>query len=154
MSNTSQQTDSNRIERAATLRRRLLGDKQTDAIAADTEPFNQPFQDYATANVFGGPWLNGVVPERELAMVNIGMLAGMGRFEEAAIYAGVAYRLQVSIKEIQELLMHITVYCGTPVGRQLFRAVKLHLTTLGADMSSGLGDESSNHQPVMQKINP
>jgi 4-carboxymuconolactone decarboxylase len=144
MSDTPHQTDSSRVARAATLRRRLLGDKQTDAIAADTEPFNQPFQDYATANVFGGPWLNGVVPERELAMVNIGMLAGMGRFEEAAIYAGVAYRLQVSVKEIQELLMHITVYCGTPVGRQLFRAVKAHLTAIGADLSSGLGDQRAS----------
>lgn len=124
-----------RLERAAALRRRLLGNAQADAIAADTDAFNQPFQDYATANVFGGPWLNGVVPERELAMVNVGMLAGMGRFEEAAIYSGVAFRLGVSPREIQELLMHITVYCGTPVGRQLFRAVKKVLASEGVDLS-------------------
>ena len=125
-----------RIERAAALRRRLLGNAQADAIAADTDAFNRPFQDYATANVFGGPWLNGVVPERELAMVNVGLLAGMGRFEEAAIYSGVAFRLGVSPREIQELLMHITVYCGTPVGRQLFRAVKKVLVSEGVDLST------------------
>ncbi|CAN5720725.1 4-carboxymuconolactone decarboxylase [soil metagenome] len=120
--------------RAAALRRRLLGDRRADEIAAGTDAFNQPFQDYATTNVFGGTWLNGVVSERELALVNIGMLAGAGRFEEAAVYVGTALRVGVSLREVRELVMHITVYCGTPVGRQLLKAARKSLLEDGFDI--------------------
>ena len=123
--------DAKRVGRAATLRRRLLGDAMVDRIADTTDSFDQPFQDYATRNVFGGTWLNGILSKRELAMINIGMLAGAGKFEEAGIYCGVAARVGVSVREIQEVLMHVTVYCGTPVGRQLFRAAKKVLSQQG-----------------------
>jgi 4-carboxymuconolactone decarboxylase len=135
-------SEEERLARAAALRRRLLGDRLTDTIADTTDAFNQPFQDYATSNVFGGSWLNGALPERELAMVNVGMLAGLGKFEEAGVYCLVAWRLGVSLPELQALLMHITVYAGTPVGRQLFRAARQTLLAKGVDVSN-LGNAAS-----------
>lgn len=127
------------LEQAAALRRSLLGDRMTDAIAREIDAFNRPFQDYATRNVFGGTWLQGALSQREFALVNVGMLAGAGRMEEAGVYMSVALRLGVSLRELQSLLMHITVYCGTPVGRQLFKAARRMLAEEGID-ASGLDE--------------
>ncbi|GAA0514628.1 carboxymuconolactone decarboxylase family protein [Pigmentiphaga daeguensis] len=129
------------LARVRARRRELLGAAQDDAIAAAEDAFDRPFQDYARRNVWGATWLNGVLPARELALVNIGMLAGLGRFEEMGVYVGVARRLGVPVGQLQELLMHITVYCGTPVGRQAFKAARAALTLLLSEKSHG-DDES------------
>jgi alkylhydroperoxidase/carboxymuconolactone decarboxylase family protein YurZ len=139
-------SNADRTARATALRRRLLGDEATDAIAAGTDAFNAPFQKFATENVFGGVWLNGLLPERELALVNIGMLAGRQRFEEMGVYVGVAFRVGVSPAEIRELLMHISVYCGTPVGRQAFLVARKALLSAGADLSN-LEDAADQNWP-------
>jgi 4-carboxymuconolactone decarboxylase len=139
-------TESEWLAEASALRRKLLGDRMTDAIAAAMTPFDQPFQDYAVRNVFGGPWLNGVISKRELALVNVGMLAGLGRFEEAGVYMEVCLRLGVTALELQELLLHITAYSGTPVGRQLFRIAKQLLAAHGIDVSDL--DEQGRSDPT------
>jgi 4-carboxymuconolactone decarboxylase len=38
------------------------------------------------------------------------------------IYVKGALATGVSVDEIKEVLIHATVYCGTPAGRQAFRA--------------------------------
>jgi 4-carboxymuconolactone decarboxylase len=51
------------------------------------------------------------------------MLTALGRPEELAIYVKGALRSGVSVDEIREILIHATIYCGTPAGRQAFLAV-------------------------------
>ena len=50
------------------------------------------------------------------------ILAGLGRFQELGIYTNAAVASGVTIDEITEALIQITVYCGTPAGRQAFLA--------------------------------
>jgi 4-carboxymuconolactone decarboxylase len=38
----------------------------------------------------------------------------------------------VSVDEIKEILIHVTVYCGTPAGRQAFLAAHGALKEAGA----------------------
>lgn len=128
-------SNEDRIARAAALRRSLFGDAMVDQIMDSTDAYDRPFQQYSMRNVFGGAWLNGLLSMRELALVNVGMLAAAGRFEEASVYFGAALRVGVTVRELQDLLLHITAYCGTPVGRQMFRATKQVLIDRGVDLS-------------------
>jgi 4-carboxymuconolactone decarboxylase len=49
---------------------------------------------------------------------------GLGRFQELGIYTNAALASGATIDEIKEVLVQITVYCGTPAGRQAFLAAR------------------------------
>ena len=65
-------------------------------------------------------------------MLNLAMLTALGRFQELGIYVKGALSTGVSVDEIQEVLLHATVYCGTPAGRQAFLAAHEALVAVGA----------------------
>src|SRR5277367_6395636 len=105
--------DKERLERAMALRRQVLGEEYADKAAKAQDAFNRPFQQYAVENVYGGTWLNGVLSLRELTLINIAMLAALGRMEEVELYIRVGLlRTEVPLAAIREVLMHVTVYCG------------------------------------------
>ncbi len=128
---------SDEFERAHAMRRQVLGDAFADKLVANTDSFNRPFQEFTLKNVFGGTWLDGALSMRELAMVNIALMAGMGRPDEAEIYMRVALvRAGVTPEQLRVLLMHLTVHCGTPVGRGLFQIARRVLAEEGIDTSA------------------
>ncbi len=128
--------DDDAIARGHARRRQVLGDAFTDRLIDSTDAFNRPFQDYTLANVFGRTWASGVLPMRELAIANIALMAGMGRPDEAEIYMRVALlRAGLTPVELRELLMHLTVHCGTPVGRGLFHIARRVLAEEGIEVS-------------------
>jgi 4-carboxymuconolactone decarboxylase len=55
-------------------------------------------------------------------MLNLAILTPLGQPDELGIYVKGAIATGVSADEIKEILIHATVYCGTPAGRQAFRA--------------------------------
>jgi 4-carboxymuconolactone decarboxylase len=60
------------------------------------------------------------------------MLTALGRSEELGIYVKGALASGVTVDEVQEVLLHATVYCGTPAGRQAFLAAHMALKAAGA----------------------
>jgi 4-carboxymuconolactone decarboxylase len=60
------------------------------------------------------------------------MLAALGRTQELGIYIRGALASGVTVDEIKEILVHATVYCGTPAGRQAFLAAHDALKSAGA----------------------
>jgi 4-carboxymuconolactone decarboxylase len=60
------------------------------------------------------------------------MLAALGRTQELGIYIRGALTNGVTVDEIKEILVHATVYCGTPAGRQAFLAARDALKAAGA----------------------
>jgi 4-carboxymuconolactone decarboxylase len=65
-------------------------------------------------------------------MLSLAILTALGRPQELAIYVKGALTTGVSVDEIAEILIHATVYCGTPAGRQAFLAVHDALEVEGA----------------------
>ena len=51
---------------------------------------------------------------------------------EVRVYVKGALRSGVTVNEIREVLLHATVYCGTPAGRQAFLAAHETLVAEGA----------------------
>jgi len=66
------------------------------------------------------------------SMLNLAILTALGRPDELGIYVKGALASGVSVDEIKEVLIHATVYCGTPAGRQAFRAAHAALLAEGA----------------------
>jgi 4-carboxymuconolactone decarboxylase len=65
-------------------------------------------------------------------MLNLAILTALGRPDELGIYVKGALATGVSVDEIKEVLIHATVYCGAPAGRQAFRAAHEALLAEGA----------------------
>jgi 4-carboxymuconolactone decarboxylase len=81
------------------------------------------FQEAVTELAWGYAWSRPGLERKERLILTLGILAGLGRHQELAIYTKGAVRNGVSVDEMKEILVHVTAYCGTPSGHQAFLAV-------------------------------
>jgi 4-carboxymuconolactone decarboxylase len=103
-------------------RKRVLGEKYVDANLASSDEFMMTFQRAVTELAWGYAWSRPGLDQKTRSILTLGILAGLGRFQELGIYTNAAIASGVTVDEIKEALVHITVYCGTPAGRQAFMA--------------------------------
>jgi 4-carboxymuconolactone decarboxylase len=128
------------FERGLAVRREVLGAEYVDASMASADEFMMPFQQLLTEWAWGYAWSRPGLDRRTRSMLNLAMLTALGRPEELGIYAKGALASGVTVEEIQEVLLHATVYCGTPAGRQAFLAAHAALKAAGALGGDAEGD--------------
>ncbi len=114
------------------LRRQVLGDAYVDAKLAVADAFMKTFQGLVTEQVWGRAWTGTALDLRSKCILTLGILAGLGRFQEVGIYTKGALRCGATVDEITDVLVHVTAYCGAPAGRQAFLAVHEALLEAGA----------------------
>ena len=115
--------ESELFEKGLALRRDVLGAEYVDASMDDADEFMMSFQHVVTELVWGYAWSRPGLDRKTRSMLNLAMLTALGRTQELAVYVKGALRSGVSVDEIREILIHATIYCGTPAGRQAFLAV-------------------------------
>ena len=128
------------FERGLAVRREVLGAEYVDASMAGADEFMMPFQQLLTEWAWGYAWSRPGLDHRTRSMLNLAMLTALGRSEELGIYVKGALASGVTVEEIQEILLHATVYCGTPAGRQAFLAAHAALKAAGALGGDAEGD--------------
>ena len=111
------------FERGLALRREVLGEEYVDTSIANADDFVMSFQHVLTELVWGYTWSRPGLDRKTRSMLNLAILTALGRPQELAVYVKGALRSGVSVDEIREILIHATIYCGTPAGRQAFLAV-------------------------------
>src|SRR5580700_3873464 len=114
--------ESELFDRGLQARRDVLGAEYVDANLADTDEFMMAFQRVVTEWAWGYAWSRPGLDRKTRSMLNLAILTALGRPDELGIYVKGAIATGVSVDEIKEILIHATVYCGTPAGRQAFRA--------------------------------
>jgi len=120
------------FERGLQERRDVLGAEYVDANLAGTDEFMMAFQRVVTEWAWGYAWSRPGLDRKTRSMLNLAILTALGRPDELGIYVKGALATGVSVDEIKEILIHATVYCGTPAGRQAFRAAHEALLAEGA----------------------
>ncbi len=114
------------------VRRSALGTDYVDASLDNSDEFMMAFQRVVTELAWGYAWSRPGLDRKTRFMINIAMLTAMSRWQELTIYTRGALAAGVSVEEIKEILIHATVYCGTPAGHQAFLAVHEALVADGA----------------------
>jgi 4-carboxymuconolactone decarboxylase len=114
--------DSDLFEKGLKKRRQVLGEKYVDANLAGSDEFMMTFQRAVTELAWGYAWSRPGLDQKTRSILTLGILAGLGRFQELSIYTNAALASGATVDEIKEALVQITVYCGTPAGRQAFLA--------------------------------
>ena len=111
-------------DRGLAMRRKVLGEDYVDRALASADDFNRDFQRIVTQYCWGEAWGDTTLTPRERSILNLGMIAALGKMEEFATHIRGARRNGLSLNEIRAVLTQIAVYCGIPVGVDCFRVAK------------------------------
>ena len=110
------------FEKGLKARTEVLGAKYVVANLAGSDEFMMTFQRAVTEIAWGYAGSRPGLDKKTRSILSLGILAGLGRFQELGIYTNAALASGVTVDELKEILVHVTAYCGTPAGRQAFLA--------------------------------
>lgn len=103
-------------------RRAVLGDPYVDAALGRATAFTAPLQEMVTRHAWGNTWQREGLDLRTRSIATVSMLIAMGSTQELKTHVRGALNNGVTVAELQEILLHSTVYCGYPAALEAFRA--------------------------------
>jgi 4-carboxymuconolactone decarboxylase len=112
------------LEDGLRVRREVLGDEYVDRSMKNADDFNKPFQELVSEYCWGVCWSDETLSRRERSILNLGMIAALGKMHEFELHFRAAKRNGLTDDELRAILTQIAVYCGIPVGVDCFRTVK------------------------------
>jgi 4-carboxymuconolactone decarboxylase len=116
--------DKKLMEQGIAVRRAVLGDEYVDRAMKNVDDFNKPFQEIVSEYCWGLCWSDETLSRRDRSLLNLGMIAALGKMPEFELHLRGAIRNGLTKDELRAVLIHISVYCGIPVGVDCFRAAK------------------------------
>lgn len=120
------------IQEGLAVRRAMFGDDLVERNYSRSTDFQRPVQDWLAGAVWADVWTRDGVDRRTRSLVTIGMIAALNRPDELEMHVTAAMANGCSVREIQEVLLHIAPYCGAPAALSAFRIAERVLTDLGA----------------------
>ena len=116
--------DKQLMDKGLKTRREVLGDEYVDRATKNVDDFNKPFQELVSEYCWGVCWTDETLTRRERSILNLGMLAALGKMHEFELHLRGAVRNGLTKEELRSVLIQIAVYCGIPVGVDCFRTAK------------------------------
>lgn len=123
--------DKQLLEKGLAVRREVLGEEYVDRAMKNADAFNKPFQEVVSEYCWGLCWSDETLTRRERSILNLGMIAALGKMHEFELHFRGALRNGLTPDDLRAVLTQIAVYCGIPVGVDCFRTAKQVLADLG-----------------------
>lgn len=105
-------------------RRAVLGDAHVDRSMSRATDFDRNFQQWITANAWGGVWSRPHFDRRTRSIITLALLAGLGREEEFRLHLRATRNTGATPEDISEMLLHVAVYAGVPAANSAMRIAK------------------------------
>lgn len=115
------------------IRKSVLGSEYVEKSLASADDFTMPLQRLVTEYCWGACWGREELPKKIRSMLNLAMLACLGRNHELKIHTKGAIRNGCTKDEIREVLLQVAIYCGVPAAVDSFRVAKEALAELEAE---------------------
>ncbi len=109
-------------DKGLALRRKAMGDEYVTKALAGATDFTQPIQEAITRRAWGETWQRDGLDLRTRSLVTVAMLIGQGNQHELKAHVRGALNNGATVREIQEVLLHSSVYRGFPAAVDAFRA--------------------------------
>ena len=123
----------NQFEAGLRMRKAVLGEDYVERAMAGLDDFNREFQEkIVTDYTWGFIWGDDTLERKTRSILNLGMLAALGRSEEFELHVRGALNNGVSRDELKAALHQIAMYCGVPAGVSAFRIARKVLAELDA----------------------
>lgn len=113
------------------MRKQVMGDAFVEKAFAGIDSFTAPLQEFVTRNAWGTVWCRDGLDLKTRSLMTLSMLTALGRAHEIKGHVRGAVNNGVSAKEIQEVLLHASVYCGMPLAIDAFRSAHEVLKDMG-----------------------
>jgi len=108
--------------RGLATRREVMGDAFVDAAFAGANAFTAPLQEHITRAAWGDVWQRPGLDRKTRSLITVAMLTALGKQNELKGHVRGALNNGATVEEIQEVLLHATVYCGVPAALEAFRS--------------------------------
>ena len=103
------------------MRKRVMGEDFVANALNNATAFTQPIQQYITRNAWGDTWQRPGLDLKTRSLVTVAMLTALGRQIELKGHVRGAINNGATVEEIQEVLLHASIYCGLPLAVEAFR---------------------------------
>lgn len=113
------------------IRREVLGGEYVDGSLARADDFMQTFQELTTNQCWGYCWARPGLEKRDRSLMNLAMLAAMGKEAELKVHVKGAINNGVTVDEIKEVFVQVSVYAGVPAAFSAFRTAHEVLKDMG-----------------------
>ncbi|MBV7540738.1 4-carboxymuconolactone decarboxylase [Acidovorax sp. sic0104] len=117
----TQPPSSKDFDKGLATRRQVMGDDFVDRAFGNATPFTQPIQEYITRNAWGDVWQRPGLDLRTRSLITVSMLIALGKQHELKGHVRGALNNGVTAEELQEVLLHASIYCGVPTAVEAFR---------------------------------
>ena len=114
-------TENKKFEEGLAVRRAVLGDEYVNRSLANADEFMRPMQELVTEDCWGTIWTRPGLPRKTRSLLNVALLTVLNRPHELKLHVRGALNNGCTKEEIQEVLLHVAVYCGMPAGVDGFR---------------------------------
>lgn len=114
-------TDQKKFDAGLAARKKVLGAEYVERSLTNATEFSRQFQTLVTEFCWGEAWGDDTLTFKERSMLNLGMLAALGRFHEFELHFKGAITNGLSQDQLRAILIQIAIYCGIPVGVEAFR---------------------------------
>ena len=118
------ETDRQRFEAGLKTRREVLGAEYVDRALAGADAFTQPFQEFVTVQAWDAIWNRPGLDRKTRSIVNLAVLAALGRSHELAVHTRGALNNGATPEEIREVFIQVGGYAGFPAAVEAFRTAQ------------------------------
>lgn len=110
--------------RGLATRRAVLGDEHVERSLAGATSLDRDFQEHVTRAVWGDVWSRPGLSRHTRHLLTLALLAALDRQEELALHLRATARTGVTLEELREVLLQVSVYAGVPAANAALRTAK------------------------------
>lgn len=109
------------FDKGLQMRKQVMGEDFVERAFSGLTDFTAPIQHYITRNAWGDVWQRPGLDLKTRSLVTVAMLTALGKQHELKGHVRGALNNGATPAEIQEVLLHASIYCGVPTAVEAFR---------------------------------
>lgn len=110
------------FEAGLATRKQVMGEEFVARAFAGVTDFTAPLQQHITRAAWGDVWQRPGLDLKTRSLITVAMLTALGKQHELKGHVRGALNNGATVQEIQEVLLHATIYCGVPTAVEAFRS--------------------------------
>ena len=117
-----QAIDNKDFDKGLATRKQVMGEDFVANALNNATDFTMPIQQYITRNAWGDVWQREGLDIKTRSLITVAMLTALGKQHELKGHVRGALNNGATVAEIQEVLLHASIYCGVPAAVEAFRS--------------------------------
>ena len=109
------------FDKGLATRKQVMGEDFVARAFGGATDFTAPIQQYITRNAWGDVWQRPGLDLKTRSLITVAMLIALGKQHELKGHVRGAPNNGATPQELQEVLLHASIYCGLPTAVEAFR---------------------------------